>query len=425
VSSNPEAGFSVQQTRDSGFIMSGCWYPTGATYSDVYLVKTDANGNVVWNQNYGGPDSEYGYEVQQTNDGGYIVGGYVYFSSTNNGDMYLVKTNANGNLAWARVFGGTSLDEAFSVEQTADSGYILTGFTDSFSIGRDVYLVKTDSNGLISWSNTFGGAGSNCGHCVRKTSDGGYIIVGYTDLYGSGGSDIWLIKTDANGNKLWDQTFGGTNNDWGACVEETSDGGFIITGSTASFGAGNTDVWLIKTDSGGNKLWDQTFGGTNNDNGNSVEQTSDSGYIISGTTNSYSVGNSDAYLIKTDANGAAIWMKTMGGNFLEDGYDVDQTTDGGYIVSGRTASFGSGNYDAWLVKIEGSSTFGLTFIIGQITNLHTLGGYSAFDCSLVLALQLSPFQIVFYNSGEEITVSNTYFGVLSSTFTLGFFNANI
>lgn len=422
---NPEIGFSVQQTSDGGFIMSGCMYPPGATYSDVYLVKTDANGNAVWTQNYGGPDGEYGYEVQQTSDGGYIIGGYVYYYATNNGDMYLVKTNANGNLIWARVIGGTSLDEAFSVQQTTDGGYILTGFSDSFSIGRDVYLVKTDGSGLTSWSTTFGGAGSNCGNCVRQTSDGGYIIVGYTDLYGAGGIDVWLIKTDGSGNKQWDKTFGGTSGDWGASVEQTSDGGYIIAGATSSFGAGNSDVWLIKTDSSGNKQWDQTFGGNNPDSGNSVQQTSDGGYIIAGTTSSFGAGNSDAYLIKTDANGAALWTKTMGGNFLDDGYDVNQTTDGGYIVSGRTASFGPGDYAAWLVKIEGSSTFGLTFIIGQISNLHSLGGYSAFDCTLVLAIQFIPFQIVFYQSGEEITVSNTYLGILSSTFALGFFKANI
>lgn len=415
---NPEIGFSVQQTSDGGFVMSGCMYPTGATYSDFYLVKTNANGNVVWNQNYGGPDGEYGYEVQQTTDGGYIVGGYVYYYSTNNGDMYLVKTNTNGNLVWARVFGGTSLDEAFSVQQTNDGGYILTGFTDSFSIGRDVYLVKTDSNGLVSWQTTFGGAGSNIGNCVRQTSDGGYIIVGYTSLVGGG--SVWLIKTDGSGNKQWDQTFTGGS---GACVEQTTDGGYIITGIYSS--GGNNDVWLIKTDSSGNKQWDVTFGGANNDVGNSVQQTSDGGYIIAGTTSSFGVGNSDAYLIKADGSGTLIWEKTMGGWFLEDCYDVDQTTDGGYIISGRTASFSPGDYDAWLAKTEGSTTFGLTLIIGQITNLHSLSGYSAFDCTMVFAIQFLPFQIVFYNSGEEITVSKTYLGVLSPTSALGFFKANI
>ena len=168
---NPEICFSVQQTSDGGFVASGCVYPTGATYPDVYLIKTDSNGNALWTQNYGGPDAEYGYEVQQTTDSGYIIGGYVYYYSSNNGDMYLVKTNANGNLVWSRVIGGSSLDEAFSVQQTTDGGYILTGFTDSFSIGRDIYLVKTDGSGLVLWQTTFGGAGTNIGSCVRQTGN--------------------------------------------------------------------------------------------------------------------------------------------------------------------------------------------------------------------------------------------------------------
>ncbi|RKX68987.1 hypothetical protein DRP53_09495 [candidate division WOR-3 bacterium] len=259
---------------------------------------------------------------------------------------------AQPDTLWTRTYGGTRDDWGYSVQQTTDNGYIIVGETGSYGAGStDVYLIKTDADGDTLWTRTFGGTGRDYGYSVRQTTDGGYIIAGWTFSYGAGGGDVYLIKTDANGDTLWTRTFGGQDCDCGWSVQQTTDNGYIIVGTTFGYGGGRADVYLIRTDADGDTLWTRTFGGVDDDYGYSVQQTSDNGYIITGYTKSYGVGG-DLYLIRTDADGDTLWTKTFGGPAGDCGWSVQQTTDNGYIITGVTTSYGAGENDVYLIKTE-------------------------------------------------------------------------
>jgi hypothetical protein len=259
----------------------------------IFIFQASAVGQVYWERTYGLEYKTSGdvMDVQQTTEGGYIFVGET-FAFARGRDVYLLKTDASGKEIWSKAFGGTEHDNGKSVRQTTEGGYIIAGSTNSFGVGEfDVYLLKTDADGQEEWSKTFGGSSWDEGNSVEQTSDGGYIVAGSKD------SDVYLLKTDTNGNELWSKTFGGIEDDSGNSVQQTSDGGYIIVGSTKSFGAGGSDVYVLKTDADGTMMWGQTFGRSDDDLGFSVQQTKNGGYIIAGEKRSSGGESLEAYLI--------------------------------------------------------------------------------------------------------------------------------
>jgi hypothetical protein len=349
----PDEGWSVQQTADGGYIIAGSTYSFGAGESDIYLIKTNSFGDTLWTKTYGGSENDYGYSVQKTSDGGYIIAGETESFGAGDYDIYLIKTDSLGDTLWTKTYGGMDNDRSWSVQQTSDSGYIVVGMTASFGTDFEyVYVIKTNSLGDTVWTKTYGGGFFDFGYSVEQTNDDGYIIGGSTSSFGAGWYDVYLIKTDALGDTNWTNTYGGADGDIGLQLATTTDGGYIITGYTLSFGAGNGDVYLIKTDSQGDIVWTKTYGGGDWDAGSSVQQSSDGGFIIAGVTESFGAGEEDVYLLKIDSIGDTMWTTTYGGTDDDYGYSVWQTSDSGYIIAGMTRSFGAGGSDIYLIKTE-------------------------------------------------------------------------
>jgi nicotinamide riboside kinase len=335
-------GHSVQQTMDGGYIIAGEEWSVSAYdyfhWPDLCLVRTNSAGDTLWSRSYGGEigeEAEMGYSVQQTTDGGYIVAGMTASYGAGLADVYLLKTDSLGDTLWSRTYGGSGHDYGYSVQQTTDGGYIVAGYTGSFGSGAaDVYLIKTDSLGNTLWSRAYGGSDDDYGYSVQQTTDGGYIVAGLTHSFGAGGGDVFVVKTHNNGGTLWSRTYGGSYEDRGSSVQQTTDGGYVVAGFTESHGPGDFDVYLIKTDSLGDTLWSRTYGGNDPDYGHSVQQTTDGGYIVAGQTYSFDADSADVFVVKTHENGDVFWSCFFGGSKEDLGSSVRETADGGYVVTG-------------------------------------------------------------------------------------------
>jgi len=318
----------------------------------VFLSSSGINAQFIFQKTYGGTEYDEILKVRQTTDG-YIIAGYTRSFGAGLADALLLKTDASGNFQWSKTYGGSGGDYARDIFMPASGGFILAGHTTSYGAGsEDGCLIRTDDNGNIIWSKTYGGTNEDVFYSIRPTPDNGYIIGGYTNSFGAGDYDGLLVKTDSSGNILWSKTYGGTLSDAFNVIEIASDGGYILAGKTASSGAGSQDAYIIKTDSSGNVLWSKTFGGTLADDALSIVQIPSGQYVFSGVTSSFGVGGYDILLTKIDASGFALWGKVIGGTSTDHGSSIQYTSDGGFLVAGVTSSFG--NQDLYLLKTDAS-----------------------------------------------------------------------
>jgi len=351
-----DEGKAVKQTSDGGYIIAGTTNSFGAGFQDVYLIKTDSLGNLIWSKTYGDSSSEGGNSLDITLDGGYIIAGYKGYLG--NSLFYLIRADSLGDTLWTRTYGPATRGGAQCVRQTEDQGFIMVG-----SALDAIYFLKVDAQGDTLWSKIISVGIGASGNAVIQTSDKGYAITGSAADTHTG--YVILVKTDSLGSVEWRNAYGWA---WvsniGYALQQTPDGGYIIAGM-AHGGMVPGDAYLIKTDAQGNSPWSKTFGGSQDEYGYSVQQTSDGGYIVAGYTASFGTGG-DVYLIKTSSSGDSLWARTYGGPESEVGYSVQQTADGGYIIVGNTTSFGAGYDDVYLIKTDGNGNVGVETQVRQL-----------------------------------------------------------
>lgn len=385
---NGAGGTGGQQTSDGGYILIGYSMPTQTSGYGVELVKTDSNGDTVWTKLFEkGQFHRHGHCVIQTNDGGYMITGYATDTiNMQSSFLQAIKTDANGDTIWTRSYRTSGWTDGHFGRQTTDGGYIFCGRLGD-TISNGMCLIRTNANGDTLWTrigkspNSFSWA-----NCVLQTNDGGFIVSGRT---GSSPNNVnekaFLIKTDANGDTVWTRTYFGLYSNWtmGYDVVQTDDGGFALTGFAKSFTAFDTEAFLIKTDSVGNVLWAKRYGGSNNDWAYSLNKTSDGGFILAGTTNSFNVTLTDAYLVKTDSIGNLIWSKTYGNSADQYFSEVMQLSNGEYMAVGGSVPVTNGTI--YLVKTDSLGNSGCnettpptavnssTVNTGTAFNLYSIG----------------------------------------------------
>jgi hypothetical protein len=321
-----------------------------------------------WTKTYGGPDDDSGSSVISTSDGGYaILGSITDLVFTR---VMLIKTDAYGNQQWNKTYGQLN-DHTGCIVQTSDGGYAILATTQASGEDRhdaDVRLIKTDANGTQQWTKKYGGTDEDRGTCLLQTSDGGYAIAGKVYIYGEP-TKAWLTKTNAEGTQQWSRIYGGIYDDCFESLVQTPDGGYVLTGCSET-GPILGDIWLVKTDAYGNQQWSQTYVVEDGSEGHSLVQTSDGGYAILGITFSYGAGSQDYWLIKTDANGNSQWNKTYGGAGAEYGYSLVATSDGGYALAGFTTSYIWGKPEVWLIKTDDNGNAEWTGRYGGAGNVY-------------------------------------------------------
>lgn len=394
---NEDLFTSVTGTSDGRYLAAGyTWSNNGDVTvnkgkSDVWLVKLDVGGAIIWQKTYGGSQNDRANAIIAASDGGYILAGYTESNDHDittyrgGGDVWILKIDGEGNKLWQKTYGGSAYDQAFSIISTGDGGYMLGcashstngDITNNHGLG-DAWLLKIDASGNKVWQKSYGGSNTEMSHWVVRSPDGGFVSAGYSDAFVADGDvqptrgllDIWVFKTDAAGNLLWQKTFGGSQVDFARQIINTSDG-YIVAGYTASndfqvtgFRGGSTDAWIFKLDLNGNLIWQKALGGTGAEDAFEIAADGN-GYIFTGFTSSNNgdvtgnYGSNDLWVVRIDGNGNMQWQKTFGGTGDDfTGYQIIVNPDNSYTIAGQTKSNDNditgnhGDADAWLISYK-------------------------------------------------------------------------
>ncbi len=389
--------YAVRQCSDGGYVIVGSSLSIdgdvtgGHGNTDFWILKTDPSGVLQWQKSFGGTGNEIAYDVRQTSDAGFIVGGY---STSNDGDVtgnhgsadfWVVKLDGSGNLQWQKCLGGTGGDVGYSLD-LCNNGYVVTGISNSTDgdvtgnhFVEDFWVVRLDTTGNIVWENSYGGSWDEYPYSISHCTDGGFVVAGFTqsndgDVSGLHGSsfqyDDWVIKLDSTGILQWQKCLGGTGSEVAYSVKQTADGGFIVGGQSSGSNDGDvtgnhgaSDYWVLKLDTAGNLQWQKCLGGTGSEIAYSVWQCSNGNFSIAGYSDSNDSdvtgnhGTNDYWIVNVNDTGTIQWQVSLGGSAADEPRSIVQTNDGGFIIAGHTYS-GDGDVtgfhaasDYWLVKL--------------------------------------------------------------------------
>ncbi len=358
--------FSMAQLTDGGGFMLVTGTPFDADDStDVRILRLDEKGDIVWQKTYSSEEADYAFNIQQTAEDRFIVAGTISpllceCPDIVDSEIWIFEIDGDGNLLWQKRYKGSGEEWAWAITPLSDGGYAAAGNTQTLEEDskEDIFVLRLDGEGNVVWMNTYGGEGrEDFVRFIHETTDGGTVLAGYTDSPGggSGSGDILVLWLDQEGNILNQKTYGGSGGDWPNAFMPTRDNCYMLVGGTHSFGEGEGDMWVLKIDRMGNPLWQKTYGGSAEDYGVGIIETADNGFLITGNTSSFGAGNKDAWLLKTDGHGSVAWEKTYGDEGYDGGYIyLFETGDGGWLTGGWTLSYSEESFSAWLMMTSDS-----------------------------------------------------------------------
>jgi len=340
------------ETSHGDYLMAG-WTSTLQTVQ-LYLLKVDASGDLVWERTFGVEGAQQAFSVLETGGGDCLVAGSLWTVNRGKYDGYLIRCDEGGTKIWDKTYTGVNnkiFQSAREIQVMENGGFLITG--KEYSVDGSMLrllLIRTDLSGNVLWERTFAGSGRSVGSSVLETSDGECLALGSTTSSVDEKDDVYLIRCDAGGNRIWEKTYGGNLLDAGASVQEVTGGGFIIAGSTETLDEKGYLIYVLRTDAGGEIIWEKTFGSRSSQIGSSIGEAPDGSFVVAGWSDA--VAARDCYLLKCDSGGRLLWERTVGGNKIDRAYSALALSDGSYVLAGETESFGAGALDGYLVKLE-------------------------------------------------------------------------
>ncbi len=341
----------IIQTNDGGYALFGQTESKGNGGTDFWMIRTDVTGEVVWEKTFGGSSDDDGEFIIEDTDGSFFLSGETRSKGAGRGDFWVIKTDPDGNVIWDRTFGGEENEIPRSMIRATDGGFAIIGNTTANDVS-DIWLVRISNLGNIIWSEMYGRAGFDAAGSVTESANEGFVLSGSSTALAPERTSGWLIRVGSSGDTVWSNFYGDRGNDRFITHISTEDGGIAAIGSSGEVGSSEADIWLVRTDGEGSLLWEKRYGGSEREFGNSLIQLEDGGFVLVGGTRSKGNGSNDVWVIRTDANGEIIWDKTYGGVENDFAEDVIRTADGGLAIAGDTETNSAGSADFWFIKTD-------------------------------------------------------------------------